>query len=154
MPRRVLNVNGNRHRLDLDGGTPLLWVLRDELGLTAAKYGCGLGVCGACTVLVDGEARTSCTLTLQEAAGREVVTLEGLSPDGSHPLQQAWLAEQVAQCGFCQPAQILTAAALLRQKPRPTDADVDRAFADVICRCGTYLRIRQAVHRAARKADS
>jgi aerobic-type carbon monoxide dehydrogenase small subunit (CoxS/CutS family) len=133
-----------------DPDAPLLWFLRDHLGLTGTKYGCGVGVCGACTVHIDGAAERSCTIDVRSLVDRRVTTIEGLSSDGSHPVQEAWLAEDVAQCGYCQPAQIMAAAALLRRKRKPTDADIDAAMRDIICRCGTYQRIRQAIHRAAR----
>ena len=129
--------------------TPLLWFLRDQLGLLGTKFGCGVGVCGACTVHIDGDAARACVVDLRDLIGRSVVTIEGLSFDGSHPVQQAWLAEEVAQCGYCQSAQIMAAAALLRRKRRPTDRDIDEAMSDIICRCGTYTRIRKAIHRAA-----
>lgn len=135
---------------DSDLPVPLLWFLRDRLGLSGTKYGCGVGVCGACTVHLDGRAEKACQFDVRELIGRSVTTIEGLSADGSHPLQRAWLEEDVAQCGYCQPAQIMAAAALLRRKPRPTDRDIDRAMDEVICRCGTYGRIRAAIHRAAR----
>ena len=142
-----ITVNGKEHTVDVDPGTPLLWVLRDTLGLTGTKYTCGIGVCGACTVHLDGEPVRSCTLPVSEVAGREVTTIEGLSPDGSHPLQQAWIAESVPQCGYCQPGQIMTAAALLTENPTPSDEDIDAAMSGVLCRCGTYQRIRRAIHR-------
>jgi len=144
-----LNVNGSPRRVEVDPATPLLWVLRDTLRLTGTKYGCGEGICGACTVHVDGQPYRSCQVPVGELRGKRVTTIEGLSKDGSHPCQRAWLAEDVAQCGYCQPGMIMEAAALLRARPKPTDADVDRAFADHVCRCGTYQRIRRAVHRAA-----
>jgi aerobic-type carbon monoxide dehydrogenase small subunit (CoxS/CutS family) len=124
-------------------------VLRDSLGLTGTKYGCGLAQCGACTVHLDGEAVLSCMLPVSAASGNKVVTIEGLSADGSHPVQRAWVEEQVPQCGYCQSGQIMQAAALLRKTPKPSDADIDQAMAGIICRCGTYQRIRQAIHRAA-----
>ena len=151
MRKTSIQVNGTLRSAALDPATPLLWALRDNLGLTGTKYGCGIGVCGACTVLVDGRAARSCTITVADVGTQSVTTIEGLSDDGSHPLQQAWLEEQVAQCGFCQAGQIMSAAALLRETPRPTDADIDRVMSDVICRCGTYLRIRRAIHRAAKE---
>ena len=144
----TLNVNGQSYSVDAPTGTPLLWVLRDYLGLTGTKYGCGIEVCGACTVLVDGEAEKSCEMGLGEAAGRNITTIEGLSADGSHPVQKAWVAEQVPQCGYCQSGQIMAAVALLKKKPKPTDADIDSAMTN-ICRCGTYARIRTAIHAAA-----
>ena len=149
MPPVTLVVNGTRRRLDLPGDTPLLWVLRDSLGLTGAKYGCGAGHCGACTVHLDGVAVRSCTIPVARAAGKRITTIEGLSPDGSHPVQRAWMAEDVAQCGYCQAGQIMTAAALLRSNPRPGDEQIDAAMSGNLCRCGTYQRIRAAVHRAA-----
>lgn len=140
-------VNGEKYEVDASPDTPLLWVLRDTLGLTGTKYTCGVGLCGACTVHLDGEPVRSCTLPVSEAAGREVTTIEGLSPDGSHPLQRAWVAESVPQCGYCQPGQIMTAAALLAKNPDPSDDDIDAAMAGNLCRCGTYQRIRRAIHR-------
>lgn len=140
-------VNGQEHAVDVDPETPLLWVLRDTLGLTGTKYTCGVGLCGACTVHLDGEPVRSCTLPVSEAAGRAITTIEGLSPDGSHPLQQAWIAESVPQCGYCQPGQIMTAAALLAENPNPSDEDIDAAMSGTLCRCGTYQRIRRAIHR-------
>ena len=128
---------------------PLLWVLRDLLGLTGTKYGCGIGECGACTVLVDGKAVRSCAVTAKAAVGRKITTIEGLSPDGSHPVQRAWAEVDVVQCGYCQPGQIMTAAALLAARPHPSDEDIDAAMAKNICRCGAYERIRVAVKRAA-----
>ncbi|MBI1753273.1 MAG: (2Fe-2S)-binding protein [Acidobacteria bacterium] len=144
-----LTVNGRVRTVDADGDTPLLWILRDTLGLTGTKFGCGQGVCGSCTVHLDGKAVKSCQTSLKEAAGHTVVTVEGLSKDGSHPVQKAWIAEDVAQCGYCQPGFIMSAAALLKRKPHPTDSDIDEAFADHVCRCGTYPRVRKAVKRAA-----
>jgi aerobic-type carbon monoxide dehydrogenase small subunit (CoxS/CutS family) len=145
----ILKVNGVEHSIDVSPDTPLLWVLRDTLSLTGTKYSCGLGLCGACTVLVDGEASRSCVLPVSQAVGHEVTTIEGLSASGDHPLQQAWLAENVAQCGYCQPGQIMTAAALLARNPHPADADINGAMSGNLCRCGTYQRIRRAIHRAA-----
>jgi isoquinoline 1-oxidoreductase alpha subunit len=145
----TLNVNGTSRTVDVDPETPLLWVLRDQLQLTGTKYSCGAGLCGACTVLLDGEARRSCITPVSQAAGRQITTIEGLAPEGNHPLQRAWLAENVAQCGYCQPGQIMSAAALLARNPQPTDADIDAAMGSNLCRCGTYPRIRRAIHRAA-----
>ncbi len=142
-----ITVNGREHALDADPETPLLWILRDTLGLSGTKYTCGVGLCGACTVHLDGEPVRSCTLPLSEVAGRQVTTIEGLSPDGSHPLQRAWIAESVPQCGYCQPGQIMTAAALLAENPNPSDDDIDTAMSGTLCRCGTYQRIRHAIHR-------
>jgi isoquinoline 1-oxidoreductase alpha subunit len=144
-----LIVNGQTQEADISPDTPLLWVLRDNLGLTGTHYGCGQGLCGACTVHVDGEARRSCTLPVAEVAGRQITTIEGLSLDGSHPVQQAWLAENVSQCGYCQPGQIMAAVALLAHTPQPSDEQIDDAMANNLCRCGTYGRIRRAIHRAA-----
>jgi isoquinoline 1-oxidoreductase subunit alpha len=144
-----LTVNGTSQRVDVSPDTPLLWVLRDHLGLTGTKYGCGMALCGACTVHVNGQAARSCVMPISAAAGKSVLTIEGLSRDGSHPLQQAWIAEEVPQCGYCQSGQIMAAAVLLRENPRPSDADIDDAMSGNICRCGTYQRIRRAIHRAA-----
>jgi len=149
MPHFALNVNGITRSADVDPGTPLLWVLRDALGLTGTKYGCGISLCGSCTVLVDGEAVRSCQLQVKDVGSRRVVTIEGLSGDGSHPVQKAWLAEEVVQCGWCQSGQILTAVALLARHARPDERQVEEAMEGVICRCGTYPRIRRAVVRAA-----
>jgi aerobic-type carbon monoxide dehydrogenase small subunit (CoxS/CutS family) len=149
MPTFVLNVNGRRRRVSLPADTPLLWALRDALGLTGTKYGCGAGFCGVCTVHLAGTAVRSCTIPVGQAAGKPITTIEGLSPDGSHPVQRAWIAEDVAQCGYCQAGQVMVAAALLRTTPRPTDAQIDDALSGNLCRCGTYQRIRAAVHRAA-----
>ena len=143
-----LNVNGITHQVDVDPGTPMLWVLRDVLGLTGTKYGCGIEQCGACTILLDGEAERSCDMDVTEGVGRTIVTIEGLSPDRSHPLQKAWLAEQVPQRGYCQSGMIMAAVALLQQNPHPSDADINSAV-DNICACGTYQRVRAAIHRAA-----
>jgi isoquinoline 1-oxidoreductase alpha subunit len=145
----ILEINGQRRRLECDPAMPLLWVLRDRLNLTGTKYGCGVGICGACTVHQDGRAVRSCQVTIAAAAGKSFMTIEGLSSDGSHPCQRAWLDEDVAQCGFCQPGMIMEAAALLQRNPAPSGADVDRALGGHICRCGTYTRLRAAVLRAA-----
>ncbi len=142
-----LLVNGEEYTVEADPETPLLWVLRDTLNLTGTKYSCGLGLCGACTVHLEGEAVRSCTVTVSGVAGRAITTIEGLSPDGDHPLQRAWIAENVPQCGYCQPGQIMTAAALLARNPNPNDDEIDAAMADVLCRCGTYQRIRAAIGR-------
>jgi isoquinoline 1-oxidoreductase alpha subunit len=144
-----LNVNGKPATVDAPADMPLLWVLRDLLGLKGAKFGCGVGQCGACTVHLDGVPTRSCMTPVATAAGMRIVTIEGLSPDGSHPVQRAWRELDVPQCGYCQAGQIMTAAALLARKPRPTDADIDAALAGNLCRCGTYLRIREAVRKAA-----
>jgi isoquinoline 1-oxidoreductase subunit alpha len=150
MPAIRLIVNGRTHALDVDPETPLLWVLRETLGLTGTKYGCGAGLCGSCTVLLDGKPARSCQITALQAEDKPITTIEGLSPDRSHPLQTAWLAEQVPQCGYCQSGQIMTAAALLAKNPTPTDADIDQALSANLCRCGTYPRIRRAIHLAAK----
>ena len=144
-----LNVNGVEHRIEADAEMPLLWALRDLVGLTGTKYGCGQALCGSCTVHLDGEAVRSCTTPVSAAVGRKVTTIEGLAAQGDHPLQKAWVELGVPQCGFCQPGQIMSAAALLRQKAKPTDADVDQALYGNLCRCGVYERIKAAVHRAA-----
>jgi aerobic-type carbon monoxide dehydrogenase small subunit (CoxS/CutS family) len=144
----TLTVNGVARTFEGDPQMPLLWYLRDELKLKGAKFGCGIAQCGACRVLVNGVAQPSCVTEMSAAAGMTVTTIEGLSRDGSHPVQRAWLAEDVAQCGYCQTGQIITAAALLAEKPNPSDADIDQAMIN-ICRCGTYVRIRKAIHRAA-----
>jgi isoquinoline 1-oxidoreductase subunit alpha len=149
MAIHTIEVNGQRYRIDADPAMPLLWALRDRLNLTGTKYGCGIGVCGACTVHQDGVGVRSCQVTIAAAAGKSITTIEGLSADGSHPCQRAWLDEDVAQCGFCQPGMIMEAAGLLRRNPMPSSADVDRALAGHICRCGTYTRLRAAVLRAA-----
>jgi aerobic-type carbon monoxide dehydrogenase small subunit (CoxS/CutS family) len=145
----TLNVNGRDLKADVEPDTPLLWTLRDGLGLTGTKFGCGMAQCGACTVHIDGEAVRSCVAPVSRAAGKAVTTIEGLSSDLSHPLQRAWLEEDVPQCGYCQSGQLMSAAVLLRQKPQPTDEDIDQAMTGNICRCGTYPRIRKAIHRAA-----
>ncbi len=143
-----LTVNDARRTLDVEPDMPLLWALRDVLDMTGTKYGCGAGLCGACTVHLDGQAVRSCITTVTEAAGRKVTTIEGLSPDRSHPVQAAWIAEQTPQCGYCQSGMIMAAAALLKTTPQPTDAQIDEAITN-ICRCGTYSRVRSAIHRAA-----
>jgi aerobic-type carbon monoxide dehydrogenase small subunit (CoxS/CutS family) len=147
-----LHVNGRIHEVDVPGDAPLLWVLRDHLGYTGVKFGCGIAQCGACTVHLDGEATRSCVTPVSEVGRRKVTTIEGLSADGSHPVQQAWAELDVVQCGYCQSGQIMAAAALLAANPNPSDADIDAAMAGNICRCGTYQRIRQAIHKAASKA--
>ena len=145
----LIKVNGNTHSVDVDGDTPLLWVLRDVLGMTGTKFGCGMALCGACTVHINGEATRSCITAISSVAGKKVTTIEGLSADGSHPVQKAWMEEDVPQCGYCQSGQIMSAVALLSKKPNPTDTDIDDAMSGNICRCGTYQRIRKAIHRAA-----
>jgi len=149
MAELSLVVNGRSQAVDVGPDTPLLWVLRDTLGYTGTKYGCGVSQCGACTVHVDGVPTRSCVTPAGSVAGKKITTIEGLSTDRSHPLQQAWIAEQVPQCGYCQSGMLMTASALLAKKPKPTDADIDDALGAHICRCGTYQRIRRAVHRAA-----
>jgi isoquinoline 1-oxidoreductase alpha subunit len=144
----TFNVNGRLAAVDADPDTPLLWVLREQLGLTGTKYGCGVAACGACTVHVDGGAVRSCSLPVSNAMDRNITTIEGLSPDRSHPVQRAWIAAQVPQCGYCQSGMIMAVAALLTENPHPTDADIDAAITN-ICRCGTYPRIRRAIHVAA-----
>jgi isoquinoline 1-oxidoreductase subunit alpha len=146
---RVLTVNRKRVQVEADAEMPLLWVLRDLLNLTGTKYGCGQGLCGACTVHVDGKAVRSCLTPVAQVEGKAVTTIEGLSADRSHPVQRAWVAEEVPQCGYCQSGQIMSACALLAQHRQPTDAQIDHAMAGNLCRCGTYQRIRQAIHRAA-----
>lgn len=148
-----LHVNGVEQTVDVDPDMPLLWVLRDVLNLTGTKFGCGQALCGACTVHVDGQVVRSCVTPVRRAEGRAVTTIEGLSTDGSHPLQRAWVALGVPQCGYCQAGQIMTAAALLAAKPTPTDDEIDRSMAGNICRCGTYPRIRAAIRKAAGIAD-
>lgn len=144
-----LTVNGIPFEVSAEPETPLLWVLRDSIGLTGTKFGCGIAQCGVCTVHIDGEAVRSCVTPLESVAGAKITTIEGLSDDNSHPVQRAWIEYTVPQCGYCQSGQIMTAVALLRQTPQPTDADIDAAMAGNLCRCGTYLRIRRAIHRAA-----
>ena len=152
MPAVPLTINGKEYRPDVDPATPLLWVLRDTLGLTGTKFGCGAGLCGACTVHLDGQAVRSCITPVSAVRARKVTSIEGLSSDRSHILQQAWIAEQVPQCGYCQSGQIMTAAALLAKTPKPTDAQIDAAMTGNLCRCGTYQRIRRAIQRAAKGA--
>ncbi len=144
-----LRINGKDVSVDSAPDTPLLWVLRDSLGMNGTKFGCGIGQCGACTVHLDGTPARSCQLPLNAVAGKEITTIEGISDDGSHAVQEAWIAEQVPQCGYCQSGQIMSAVALLTRTKNPTDADIDAAMSGNICRCGTYQRIRRAIHRAA-----
>lgn len=144
-----LRINGKDVTVEASPDTPLLWVLRDSLGMTGTKFGCGIAQCGACTVHVDGEPARSCQLPVGGVAGKEITTIEGLSEDGTHPVQQAWIAEQVPQCGYCQSGQIMSAAALLARTRNPSDEQIDAAMSGNICRCGTYQRIRAAIHRAA-----
>jgi len=143
----TLSVNGADYSIEVEPTTPLLWVLRDKLGLTGTKFGCGIGMCGACTVLVDGRAMRSCSTSAASVTGTKIITIEGLSPDGSHPVQRAWIAEQVPQCGYCQPGQILTAVSLLKNNPRPTEQEINQAMSGTLCRCGTYNRIKAAIQR-------
>jgi isoquinoline 1-oxidoreductase subunit alpha len=147
-----LTVNGTEHDVDVEPETPLLWVLRENLGLTGTKFGCGIAQCGVCTVHLDGRPVRSCSTTVAGAVGRRITTIEGLSPDRSHPVQRAWVEHTVPQCGYCQSGQIMAAAALLARTPDPTDSDIDSAMGGHLCRCGTYPRIRKAIHRAARLA--
>jgi isoquinoline 1-oxidoreductase subunit alpha len=144
-----LTVNGQSQEMEVAGETPLLWVLRDTLGLTGTKFGCGMSLCGACTVHVDGAPTRACITPVSDVAGKSITTIEGLSPDRSHPVQKAWIEIDVPQCGYCQSGQIMAAVALLKQNPKPSDADIDQAMSGNICRCGTYPRIRKAIHRAA-----
>jgi isoquinoline 1-oxidoreductase alpha subunit len=145
----TLVVNGKRHAVDVPPDTPLLWVIREAIGLTGTKFGCGTAQCGACTVHLDGQPVRSCVTPVSAVAGKAVTTIEGLAQSGLHPVQQAWIAEEVPQCGYCQSGQIMSAAALLARIPSPSDADIDQAMVGNICRCGTYQRIRAAIHRAA-----
>jgi isoquinoline 1-oxidoreductase alpha subunit len=154
MPQFTLEVNGQLHTLEADGEMPLLWVLRDLLQFTGTKYGCGIGMCGACTVHLNGQAVRSCLTDIASAAGQKIVTIEGLGQGGLHPVQKAWIAEQVPQCGYCQSGQIMSAAALLAEHSTPSDGQIDDAMAGNICRCGTYFRIRKAIHRAAEEAHA
>ena len=149
-----LSINGTEHHLDVNPHTPLLWVLRDHLGLTGTKFGCGMALCGACTVHVDGEAVRSCSAPIASVEGKKILTIEGLADAGKplHPVQQAWIDKDVVQCGYCHSGQIMSAAALLAKRPNPTDADIDEAMSGNICRCGTYERIRAGIHRAAELA--
>ena len=145
-----LKINGKSHSVDVDADTPLLWVLRDEVGLTGTKFGCGVGACGACSVLLEGSVTRACVLPISALDGKSITTIEGLSKDKSHAVQQAWIAESVPQCGYCQSGMILAVVSLLKQKPHPTDADIDGAITN-ICRCGTYNRVRKAIHRVAKQ---
>jgi aerobic-type carbon monoxide dehydrogenase small subunit (CoxS/CutS family) len=144
-----LLINGKQQEVDIAADTPLLWVLRDHVGLTGTKYACGIAACGACTVLVDGQPVRSCITPASSVSGKKITTIEGLSPEHAHPVQRAWIAEDVPQCGYCQSGQILAAVALLSAKPKPTDQDIDDAMSGVLCRCGTYVRIRRAIKKAA-----
>jgi isoquinoline 1-oxidoreductase alpha subunit len=152
MAQFTLNVNGQSHPVEAEPDTPLLWVLRDSIGLVGTKFGCGIGLCGACTVHFNGIAVRSCQLPVSALGSAAITTIEGLAPDGSHPLQRAWCELDVPQCGYCQAGQLMSAAALLKQTPQPTDTDIDGAMAGNLCRCATYLRIRAGIHRAAELA--
>ena len=144
-----LQINQKTYSVEADAAMPLLWILRDLLGLTGTKFSCGAGLCGSCTVLVDDEPTRSCVTPVSQVTGKSITTIVGVSEDASHPVQKAWLEEHVSQCGYCQPGQIMNAVALLKKTPKPTDTDIDAAMGDVLCRCGTYQRIRAAIHRAA-----
>ena len=143
-----LNINGKAHKVDVEDGTPLLWAIREQVGLTGTKYGCGIAACGACTVHIDGQPVRSCSFPVQAAAGKKITTIEGLSPDTTHKVQKAWVALDVPQCGYCQSGQIMAAVSLLERIPKPSDKDIDEAMTN-ICRCGTYQRVRAAIHMAA-----
>ena len=147
-----LKINGKSHKVDIEPDTPLLWAIRDTIGLTGTKYGCGIEQCGACTVLIGKRPVRSCGITVGEVVGKNITTIEGLSPDSSHPVQKAWITEQVPQCGYCQSGQILAAVSLLQRKPNPTDKDIDRSMLN-LCRCGTYPRIKKAIHRAGKMME-
>jgi isoquinoline 1-oxidoreductase alpha subunit len=149
MAATTFTINGKTSSVEAEPDTPLLWVVREQLKLTGTKFGCGSGLCGACTVHIDGKAVRSCQISVSKVAGRKVTTIEGLSTNGQHPLQKAWITEQVPQCGYCQSGQIMSAAALIASNPAPTDADIDNAMSGNICRCGTYVRIREAIKQAA-----
>jgi isoquinoline 1-oxidoreductase subunit alpha len=149
-----LTVNGRAASVDVPADMPLLWVIREVLNLPGTKFGCGIAMCGACTVHVNGEPTRSCSISISEVAGKRITTIEGLSANGSHPLQEAWMEVDVPQCGYCQAGQIMSAAALLKQHPKPTDAQIDSAMEGNLCRCGTYLRIREAIHKAAGNAPA
>ena len=146
-----LHINDQSYSVDAEDAMPLLWVLRDLLGLMGTKFSCGMGLCGSCTVLVDDEPTRSCVTPVSAVGGKSIVTIEGLSEDVSHPVQKVWLEEKVTQCGYCQPGQIMNAVALIKKNPNPSDEDIDAAMGDVLCRCGTYQRIRAAIHRAAQE---
>jgi isoquinoline 1-oxidoreductase alpha subunit len=154
MAQFSLDVNSRTQIVEAEAEMPLLWALRDLLNMTGTKYGCGVGLCGACTVHVDGSASRSCQIPVSAAAGKQITTIEGLGGNRLHPVQQAWIAEQVPQCGYCQPGQMMSAAALLAEKQNPTDAEIDEAMAGNLCRCATYFRIRKAIHRAAQEMHS
>ena len=151
MAAYTININGKKHQVDVSPDTPLLWVLRDSLGMVGTKYGCGIGQCGACTVHVEDTAMRSCSLPIESVVGKNITTIEGLSEDGSHPVQQAWVEVDVPQCGYCQAGQIMTASAFLKQNPNPTDREIEMAMTGNLCRCGTYVRIKKAVQIASEK---
>ena len=150
----ALSVNGKSHDVDVEAETPLLWVLRDTIGLTGTKYGCGIAQCGACTVHVDGQATKSCNVNAASVVGRKITTIEGLSPDRSHPVQKAWIEHTVPQCGYCQSGQIMAASALLAKSPNPSDRQIEEAMVENLCRCGTYTQIREAIHAAVKNGQS
>ena len=153
MPKFTLHINGKTHRVKVDGDMPLLWVLRDVLGYTGTKYGCGRGLCGACTLHVDGDATRACMTAVDNVDGAEITTIEGLSTDNSHPVQKAWIAEETPQCGYCQPGQIMTAAALLDRNPNPDDETINSAMKMNLCRCGSYDRVRKGIHRVSKDQE-
>jgi len=153
MPNIVLHINERDYEIEVAGDVPLLWALRDKLNLTGTKYSCGIGICGSCTVLVDGEPVRSCIVPATKLTGTKITTIEGLDPDGNHPVQQAWNSEDVPQCGYCQAGQILNAVALLRENPAPNDDEISQAMSGVLCRCGTYQEIRNAIHRAIKEIN-
>ena len=154
MARLTLEINSRQQTIDANPEMPLLWVLRDLLNMTGTKYGCGIGLCGACTIHLNGESARSCQVSVASAIGKQITTIEGLGANGLHRVQEAWIAEQVPQCGYCQPGQIMSAAALLAEKPHPTDSDINDAMAGNLCRCATYFRIRNAIHHAAGETHS
>lgn len=154
MTSRKITINAKAHEIEADDEMPLLWVLRDLLGMTGTKYGCGVGVCGACTILQNGNAVRACQVPFREAAGKDYITIEGLSADGKHPVQQAWLTEDVAQCGYCQPGMMMQMCSLLRQKPAASADEIDAALSDHVCRCGSYPRIRKAALLAAKNGSA
>ena len=154
MTNLTLSINGQKHTVDVDPQMPLLWVIRDFVGLTGTKFGCGMAQCGACTIHLDGNATRSCVLPVSAVEGKQITTIEGLSTDRSHPVQKAWIKEQVPQCGYCQSGQIMSAVALLKKNPKPTDGDIDMAMQGNICRCGTYQRIRKAIHTASNEMSA
>ncbi|HYG38456.1 MAG TPA: (2Fe-2S)-binding protein [Cytophagales bacterium] len=154
MSQYTLDINGKKHSVEADGQTPLLWIIRDSVGLTGTKFGCGIAQCGACTVHLNGNAVRSCSIPVSAVVNQEITTIEGLSDDKSHPLQKAWIEHQVPQCGYCQSGQIMSAAILLKNNPKPSDEDIDAAMQGNICRCGTYQRIRKAIHAASNEMNN